>query len=168
MGFKQVLPGEFTNVFNLIGKDWMLITAGDGQKFNSMTASWGGLGVMWNKNIALAMVRHSRYTFEFIERSPLFTLSFYGAEYRPALNMFGSKSGRDTNKVKESGFTPVVRSDGAVYYSEASLVVVCRKLYSQDVSPENFIDNTIDGAVYSDKDYHRLYFSEIVDCMVSE
>lgn len=165
MSLKQISPGKFSNVFDEIGKKWMLITAGDGNGFNSMTASWGGLGVMWNKDISIAMVRRSRYTFEFIERLPLFTLSFYEGKHRPALNMFGSRSGRDTDKLRESGFTPIIRDDGAVYYEESALVLVCRKLYSQDILPENFIDKTIDGNFYSDKDYHRLYFSEIVDCL---
>ena len=106
--FIEIDPQELTdNVFKLIGRDWMLITAGDERRCNTMTASWGGLGVQWNANVAVSFVRPSRYTYEFLEKGKYYTLSFFDSGYRRALQLCGSKSGRDTDKIKEAELTPV-------------------------------------------------------------
>ena len=128
--FKKITTEELTaNPFKLIGKDWMLITAGDKEKFNTMTASWGGVGIMWGKPVATAYIRPQRYTFEFIENGDYYTQSFFDEEYRDALKFCGSKSGRDYDKVKETGLTPVVDDEtGAVYFKEAKLVFICKKM----------------------------------------
>ena len=94
------------NVFKLLDVQWMLITAGNEDKYNTMTASWGGLGVLWNKSIATIYIRPQRYTFEFVENNSIFNLSFFDKKYKPALNFCGSKSGRDYDKAKETGLTP--------------------------------------------------------------
>ena len=125
--FEQIDPKSLDqNVFSLIGDQWMLLTAGTGEKCNTMTASWGGLGVLWGKPVATVYIRPQRYTLEFVEREEKFTLAFFGEEYRKALALCGSKSGRDIDKVKESGFT-VETADGAPYFAQADLVLVCRK-----------------------------------------
>lgn len=147
------------NPFKLIGSDWMLITAGDENLFNTMTASWGGVGVLWNKPVSYIFVRPSRYTYEFLEKNKTFSLSFFDEKYRKALSICGSKSGRDTDKVKEAGLTPVVSESGIVHFSEAKLVIECTKLYYQDIDPSNFLDPAIEG-FYND-DYHRMYIGEI-------
>ncbi|MBQ0111401.1 MAG: flavin reductase family protein, partial [Oscillospiraceae bacterium] len=105
--FKQIAPNEINdNIFDLIGKEWMLITAGDKNGFNTMTASWGFAGVLWNKPYAACFIRPQRYTREFIDAGEYYTLSFYG-ENNPIHKICGSKSGRDTDKVKECSLTPV-------------------------------------------------------------
>ncbi len=154
------------NPFRLIGSDWMLITAGTPEKFNTMTASWGGLGVLWERSVAFCFVRPTRYTREFMERSGTFTLSFFGEEHRKALQYCGTHSGRDTDKVKEAGLTPV-KEGGFIFFDEARLVLACRKIYFQDIGPERFLDPRID-AMYPQKDYHRMYVGEIAKCLVKE
>ena len=94
------------NPFKKISKQWMLITAGDEKKSNTMTASWGGLGIMWGKNVATAYIRPNRYTKEFVDANDTFTISFFDESYRKALNICGSVSGRDKDKIKEAGLTP--------------------------------------------------------------
>lgn len=163
--FKEIQPGEITdNTFKLVGSDWMLVTAGSKESYNTMTASWGGFGVLWNKKICFCVVRPVRYTYNFMEKSDTFTLSFFGEEYRKVLNFCGSKSGRDIDKAAATGITPVEGSSGSVYFSEARLVIECRKIYFQDIDPANFIDPAIDRN-YPMKDYHRMYVGEIVGCL---
>lgn len=158
--FRQIKPeGIEQNVFDLIGNKWMLVTAGSKKSFNTMTASWGGLGVLWNRDVATCYIRPQRYTREFIEREPVFTLSFFSREYRDALNLCGSKSGRDVDKAKAAGLTPVFDA-GSVYFKEATLVFVCKKLYFHDFDPKNFLDPLVERN-YADKDYHRMYIGSI-------
>lgn len=150
------------NVFSMIGDQWMLITAGTPERCNTMTASWGGLGVLWGANVATCYIRPQRYTYEFVEGSKYFTLSFFGEEYRKALALCGSKSGRDVDKVKECRFTVAAGTGNAPYFEEAELVLVCRKLYRQDLDPAHFLDGEIEKH-YKDHDYHRMYIGEIVE-----
>ena len=107
------------NVFSLIGEQWMLITAGTAEHCNTMTASWGGLGVLWGSDVATCYIRPQRYTYEFVEGSDYFTLSFFGPEYRKALALCGAQSGREVDKVKECGFTVRTGEGGAPYFAEA-------------------------------------------------
>lgn len=159
--FEQIDPKSLDqNVFSLIGDQWMLLTAGTGEKCNTMTASWGGLGVLWGKPVATVYIRPQRYTLEFVEREEKFTLAFFGEGYRKALALCGSKSGRDIDKVKECGFI-VETADGAPYFAQADLVLVCRKAYWQDMDPTHFLDGEIDGKWYPEKDYHRIFIGEI-------
>lgn len=159
--FERIDPKNLDqNVFSLIGDQWMLLTAGTGEKCNTMTASWGGLGVLWGKPVATVYIRPQRYTLEFVEREEKFTLAFFGEAYRKALALCGSKSGRDIDKVKECGFT-VETADGAPYFAEADLVLVCKKAYWQDMDPTHFLDGEIDGKWYPEKDYHRIFIGEI-------
>ena len=152
------------NVFSLIGDQWMLITAGKQDQCNTMTASWGGLGVLWGKPVATVYIRPQRYTLEFVEREDTFTLCFFGEQYRKALALCGSKSGRDVDKVKECGFT-VATAEGAPYFEEADLVLVCKKAYWQDMDPTHFLDGEIDSKWYPGKDYHRIFIGEIVEVL---
>lgn len=161
---KQMDPEDIKdNVFKLIGKDWMLITAGTPDGFNTMTASWGGLGVLWEKRVCFSVVRPTRYTYKFLEKNATYTLSFFPDEFREALTICGTKSGRDVDKVRESGLTPAFE-DNAIFFKEARLVFECRKLYFQDITPANFVDSGLEG-YYPEKDYHRLYVGEIVRCL---
>lgn len=163
--FVEIKPDQITdNTFKLIGLDWMLITAGTLDSYNTMTASWGGFGVLWNKNICFCVVRPNRYTYGFMEKADTFTLSFFDNNYRNALIFCGSHSGRDVDKAAETGLTPVETGNGSVYFNEARLVIECRKLYFQDINPANFIDPDIDKN-YPQKDYHRMYVGEVVRCL---
>jgi flavin reductase (DIM6/NTAB) family NADH-FMN oxidoreductase RutF len=161
--FKAIDPEDIAdNVFKLVGKEWMLITAGTGESFNTMTGAWGGLGILWEKKICFCVIRPGRYTYEFIEKSDLYTVSFFEEQYRGILTYCGTKSGRDVDKVAETGLTPVFEKD-SIFFAEARLVLVCRKIYYQDIRPEQFLDSGIDG-FYPLKDYHRMYVGEIISC----
>jgi flavin reductase (DIM6/NTAB) family NADH-FMN oxidoreductase RutF len=146
----------------MIGQDWMLITAGNSTAFNTMTASWGGLGELWNKQVAFIFVRPQRYTFEFLEREDYFTLSFYDESYRDALTICGTKSGRDTDKVKEAGLTPLPTPYG-IAFGEARLIIECRKIYGDFFHHEAFVDTTIADNIYPQADFHKMYVGEIVN-----
>jgi flavin reductase (DIM6/NTAB) family NADH-FMN oxidoreductase RutF len=163
-GFQTLDPESVQdNVFKLIGKDWMLITAGIRESFNTMTASWGGMGVLWDKKVCFAFVRPTRYTFEFLEKSEFYTFSFLEEQYRDILMYCGTKSGRDVNKVIETNLTPIF-GNGTVFFAEARLVMECKKIYVQDITPGNFLDQTM-NEYYPKKDYHRIYVGEIIRCL---
>jgi len=163
--FEIYEPEELNdNPFKLIGKDWMLITAGSPDKFNTMTASWGGLGVLWNKKVCFIFVRPSRYTYGFLEESDTFTLSFFEEKYREALSFCGSKSGRDVDKVTATGLTPIASESGSIYFEEARLVMECKKIYYQDIVLANFLDSENIEKCYNGQDYHRVYVGEILGC----
>ena len=160
-GFREIAPTEIEgNPIQMIGREWMLVTAGTPEGFNTMTASWGALGELWFKPVCFCFLRPQRYTLEFMERGDAFTLSFFEERFRPQLNFCGSRSGREVDKVAECGFTPVAAANGSVWFEEARLVIECRKLYSQDLDPARFLDPSI-GENYPKKDYHRMYVGEI-------
>ena len=153
------------NAIKLIGSEWTLITAGTRDSFNMMTASWGGLGALWNKPVAYIFVRPQRYTFEFVEKNDFFTLTFFDEAGHDALDLCGSKSGRDFDKMHVPGLTPMEFASGAIYYAESRLAIECRKLYWQDLTPDNFLDPEI-AEMYPGNDYHRMYVGEIQTCLV--
>lgn len=163
--FKKVDPRELNfNVFSAIGDQWMLVTAGTVERCNTMTASWGGLGVLWGKPMAIAYIRPQRYTKEFVDGNEYFTLSFYGEEYREQLALCGRASGRDTDKVKQCGFTVAAGEGGAPYFEEAETVLVCRKRMvlpmPEDAVPADERERWYKG------DYHHMYWGEIVEALV--
>jgi flavin reductase (DIM6/NTAB) family NADH-FMN oxidoreductase RutF len=150
--------------YGLWEKSWLLLTCGDfaAGKFNCMTVSWGSLGQMWGRPFAMVVVRPQRYTREFIETYPTFTLSAFPRSFRPALNLLGTLSGRDGDKIAQAGLTPVAScAVAAPGYTQAELILECRKIYWQDYDPSHFINPEIDRN-YPSKDYHRMYFGEIL------
>ena len=151
------------NVFSLIGDRWMLITAGTAERCNTMTASWGGLGVLWGAPAATIYLRPQRYTKEFVDREEYFTLAFFGEEQRKALTLCGSKSGREVDKVKECGFTVAQAECGAPYFEEAELVLVCRKLFVQDMDPACVRDERIFASYGEKGGWHRIYTGQVVE-----
>ena len=158
--FKLIKPEEISdNPFTLLNEDWMLITAGTKEKFNTMTASWGGVGVLWNKKVAFIFVRPPRYTFEFIENSSYFSLSFFAQTHKKALQYCGSHSGRGADKIKATGLSPIYSGD-YIAFDEAKLILECKKIYFNDLLPAHFIDPKIDSH-YPKHDYHRMYIGEI-------
>ncbi|HOJ09375.1 MAG TPA: flavin reductase [Clostridiales bacterium] len=164
--FKEIKPVDIPdNVFQLIGDDWMLITAGKIEDYNTMTASWGGLGVLWGDPVSFCFIRPQRYTYNFIEKYENYTLSFFDKNYKKALQYCGAHSGRDVDKASAAGLTPIKDEEGIVYFNEARLVIVCKKIYYQDLVPENFIDPDIDKN-YVKKDYHRMYTGRITRCLI--
>lgn len=159
--FREIAACELENAVKLIGKDWMLLTVEDeaNQRANAMTASWGMLGVLWNKNVCTCFVRPQRHTYTLLEKEERFSIAFLGEEYRVALGLCGKKSGRDCHKLAEAGLSETI-IDGVPVLSEARLVLICRKLYADDLKEEAFLDSSL-LAHYPQKDYHRMYVCEI-------
>lgn len=165
--FRKISPEEVVvRPFKLILSDWMLITAGPPDAYNTMTGGWGGLGALWGKHICFCVIRPQRYTFEFMERAENFTLSFFEEQYRPALELCGSRSGRDIDKAAAAGLTPIPGElPATTCFAQARMVFECRKIYFQDVDPRNFLDPSIQEH-YPQRDYHRMYVGELVNCLV--
>ncbi len=168
MNFEEIQINDLKdmNPFELIGKDWMLITSGTENKFNTMTASWGGMGIMWNKNVTFCFVRPQRYTFEFLEKNQYYTLSFFEEKFKKSLMFCGRNSGREIDKIKECGLTPEFEMN-IPYFKEAKIVLFCKKLYSQFIDPDCFLEDFIVGN-YPQEDYHKMYVGEIIKCMVKK
>ena len=155
------------NPMTLIGNDWMLITAGTKENgYNTMTASWGHLGHLWNKHTSVCYVRPQRYTKEFVDREELYTLCFFPG-YKKELSYLGTKSGRDEDKVANAGLTPVF-GEGYTYFEEAKLVLVCRKLYRAPLVEEGFLDKTVLEKNYPQRDLHDMYVGEIVKALIAD
>ena len=158
--FKEVSRKELTEDWiGNIAEEWMLISAGNEQGYNMMTASWGFVGEVWGSDAVTVLVRPQRYTMKFLEENDTFTLSFYG-DNRAVHSVCGSKSGRDTDKAAEAGLTPVFAED-TVYFEEARLVLKCRKVYLDKLCPENCLDEEILEKWYPEKDYHNLIIGKI-------
>ena len=167
-GFQEIdIKSLQFNPFTMINDEWMLLSAGDERKCNTMTVSWGSLGILWNKPVATVYVRPTRYTLEFLDREDTFSLSVLSEGNRAALNYCGSHSGRDGNKIAAAGLTPVV-DNGTPYFAEAKLVLVCKKLYKQDFSPACFLDQSLDAVNYPKKDYHKMFIGSIEKVLVKE
>ena len=165
---QKIDPKTLTmNPFTLIGDQWLLITAGTPEHCNTMTASWGGVGVMWAEPSATCYIRPQRYTKEFIDKEELFSVSFLKDGHRDALKLCGSVSGRDHDKIKEAGLTPVF-IDGVPAFEEADTILICRKMYRTSMNPADFIDKDADSKFYPEKDYHDMYIAEIVKAVVAE
>lgn len=154
------------NVFEAIGKQWTLIAASADGKTNAMTASWGGMGVMWNKNVVFLFIRPQRYTKTFVDKSSTLSLSFFSEDYRDMLTYMGKVSGRDEDKIAKAGLT-LSDGYGAPVFKEAELTFVCKKLYSSVLSADGFYDKKIIPQCYSDKDYHEVYVAEIEKILVN-
>ena len=157
--FKEISATEIKdNLIEAISNEYMLITAGDRQGYNMMTASWGFMGEMWGNHCAMAVIRPQRYTMEFINNSDYFTLSFYG-DNKDIYRICGSKSGRDCDKTSLTGLTPVF--DGqSVYFDEARIVFICRKQYVQAMTEGSFTDSE-PLRWYKDKDFHYQVYGKI-------
>jgi flavin reductase (DIM6/NTAB) family NADH-FMN oxidoreductase RutF len=150
--------------YSLLARQWLVLTCGDLKtgRYNSMTVGWGSFGVMWNKPFVQVVVRPTRYTYEFMNRYPTFTLCALGKKYREALQILGTRSGRDGNKIAETGLTPIPSTKvAAPGFNEAQLILELKKMYWEDFRPENFLDPAIEE-LYPQKDYHRLFYGEIL------
>lgn len=160
MAFKKINIDDLNmNTFQAIGKDWMLITAGDQQKINTMTASWGGIGVLWGENVVHAYIRPQRYTKKFVDQQKYFSLSFFDG-HKNELSLLGTVSGRDQDKIHDVDFHPTF-IDGVPTFEEAKLVFIVEKIYEDKIKPENFIDDSLNQKWYPEKDYHQIYIAKI-------
>lgn len=153
------------NASKIIGEDYMLVTAGTREKNNCLTASWGGLGFMWNKPVACIVIRPQRYTKEFIDGESYFTLSFFDNSYKKMFAFCGSKSGRDVNKAEACNLTTFETAHGSIAYTEARLVLECRKLYAAPFIKDGFVDKGL-LSNYTAGDFHTQYIAEITDCLI--
>ena len=169
MAFKKIAVEDLMmNPFTKMGKEWMLITAGNETTgINTMTASWGGVGVLWNKNVATAYIRPQRYTKKFVDENDYFTLSFYDLKDQKALAYLGRVSGKDEDKIAHVGFHSIINNNYG-YFDEATMVLVCKKLYHAPILASGFVEKDLDQKNYPNKDYHEMYIGEIVEVFVKE
>ena len=163
MSFQEINVKELQkNPFVMIGDEWMLITAQKGDQVNTMTASWGGVGIMWGKTVATAYIRPQRHTKTFVDSGEYFTLSFFGGEQKKAMGYLGSVSGKEEPDKIDKTDLHVTEIDGQPTFEEAKLVLVCKKLYAQEMKEECFIGTEEIEKWYPNKDYHTMYMAEIV------
>lgn len=147
---------------DLIGNGWMLVSAGTREKFNTMTANWGGLGVMWGKPVAFVVLRPQRYTKEFVDAGTHFSLSFLPAKFKAQMARLGKFSGREIDKMRDSGLTPIFdEATGTPFFEEAHTALICRKLYAQAMAEKFFIDRAPAEKWYPQHDFHTFYVAEI-------
>lgn len=166
--FKEIKPEELNkNPFKLIGKNWMLITAKDDNKINTMTASWGGFGVMFDKNVVYIVMRPQRYTKKFVDNSDTFSLTFFDETFRKKLIYIGSVSGRNEDKISKANLT-IQYLNNTPYFQEGNSAIICKKVYSQDFKSDGFISNELDKNLYPEKDYPTLYIAEIEKIIIKE
>lgn len=156
-----------SDTFTMIGKEWMLVTAQHDGVVNTMTASWGGLGILWNRKVAFVFIRPQRYTKTLIDSSDTLSLSFYDESMRKTLSYLGSVSGSHENKIDNAGLH-ISHKQGIPYFEEANTVLLCRKLYAQDMTEESFTDTSLIAKNYSLKDFHTMYVVEIEEVLVKE
>lgn len=162
---KAIEPGLIKdNFIEIIGKEWMLIAAGNKEKFNMMTASWGGVGVLWNKPVVFVVIRPERYTREFVEQEGHFTISFLGETHKKAHAVCGSKSGRDIDKVAATGLTPFFTEKGNPGFQESRLTLECKTLYTAKMEKDHFQDPSIHDLWYNEQkgNLHNVYVAEII------
>lgn len=168
MSFKEYKVEELElNPFKFWGKDWVLITAGNEEKVNTLTAGWGGLGVFWQKNVANIYIRSTRYTKEFIDNNDRFSITSFGSGSREELGYLGRVSGRDEDKIQKVGYTTEFE-DGVPYIKEGNVVLICKKLVKTELLSQNFEDISYDTRIYPEKDYHTLYIAEIEKILVKD
>jgi len=166
--FITVAPKTITdNFIKTIGHDSFLLTAGNISKFNTMTVGWAGMGYLWQKPVAFVFVRPQRFTYKFMEESEFFTISFFDEKYKKALAYCGTHSGKDVDKCSETGLIPFEVNSHSIAFEQSRLIFECKKMYYDDVKPQNFIDKNIDK-LYPQCDYHRMYIGEIVQCFVEK
>lgn len=159
MSFKKIKAEDFSEIFDKVGKDWMLIGAGGKGEENAMTASWGCFGILWNKPVCVCFIRPQRHTHGLVEKCDRLSLTFFDESYRETLKYFGARSGADTNKIADRSLT-VLREGDVPYFAEAHTVLICKKLYVGKLEESGFLDKSLLDH-YSLKDYHSVYVCEI-------
>ncbi len=166
MAFKEVNIRDIDkSAVKMISDEWALVTASADGVTNSMTVSWGGIGEIWGKDVVYIFIRPQRYTYELLEKTDVFSMSFFGGEYKKELTYFGRNSGRDVNKYEATGFSTVT-FDSVECVEQAKVNLVLKKLAFQDIDPKGFIDEAIENNYNGD--YHRVYIAEIVKTYIVE
>lgn len=150
-----------TKPFEIFHNDWALVTAGPINKHNSMTVSWGGMGTLWSKSVVTIYIKPCRFTYQFLKENDYFVVSFFDEEYKKALGIMGSKSGRDINKDELANLTPVEHGS-LTLYKEAKISIICKKIYFDDLAIENIPQKEID-TYYTKEKPHRMYIGEVVE-----
>jgi flavin reductase (DIM6/NTAB) family NADH-FMN oxidoreductase RutF len=169
MGFKRIAPEQLqVEPVRLFGKDWMLLTAGGKEKHNTMTVAWGGLGMLWGLPVATVYVRPERLTYSFLNENESFTLCAFDENWREKLVLCGTKSGREVDKDALCGLTPVESESGAVYYAEARLAVVCKKIYTQDFDLSRIADERVRKIYSHGEQLHSVFVGEILEVLAKE
>ncbi|MCD8004198.1 MAG: flavin reductase [Oscillospiraceae bacterium] len=164
--FTPIQPMEISgNAIARIGRQWMLVTAGNRSECNTMTASWGGVGFLWNRPVATIYVRPQRYTREFLDREGWFSLSFLPERYRAQLTLCGRESGRDMDKIKACDFSVEYGRNDTPYIAQAELALTCKTLYMEPLKPGSFLDSSLPGQFYPQEDWSRIYIGEIVEAL---
>ena len=165
-GYKRIAPDKIPgNIIKMLSEDWMLITAGNDQQFNPMTASWGGLGNLYNKPVTFCFINPARYTYDIMDKGDTYTLTFYTETYREALNYCGHNSGKDKDKVKEAGLTPITTPSGSKAFSEAWMIIECRKMVSQTINIDGISDPEL-RKQWAGKAMHKMFIGEILNVWV--
>ena len=157
--------------FSSIGKEWMLVSSGISEKYplyNTMTASWGGFGYLWEKPVAHIYIRPQRHTFKFSEENEFMSLSFFGGGQKKALGYCGKISGKDEDKAKNIGLNAVLLEPNLIGFEEANLILKCKKLYTSYLEEKNFLSDEIPNFWYQNKDFHRVYICEIMGFYTKE
>lgn len=162
--FNKIAIQDFNSIFHLIGDEWMLITAGNKESFNCMTASWGTMGILWHKPITTIFIRPTRHTLSFINKNDYYTLCFFKPEHKDILTFCGTKSGKNTDKIKSTGLDVQSTELGNIYYNQAWLVVECKKIYADEIYPDKLIYNDMVDTIYPSRDFHKMFIGEIVNC----
>lgn len=166
--FIEINPKEITeNAMKLIGSDWMLVCAGDKEKANAMTASWGGVGIMWGYDVAYIFIRPQRYTKEFIDKNQKLSLSFFDDSFKDSLKYFGTVSGKDEDKIAKTNMNIAFENE-APYFTDAKLVLICEKLFMQDIDESSFLDKTLIEKWYANKDFHTMYIAKIDKVLIKK
>lgn len=155
------------NVVDLLKNQWGLVTAGDENGLNTMTVSWGAVGELWAMDMATIYIRPQRHTVNYLESKDYFTITFFDSEYKKALAFCGANSGRDCDKIKETGLTPVFDCD-APYFAQAKLVLVCKKVAKGSFDANQMIDKSIIDAQYPNNDFHYIYYGAIEKVLILE
>lgn len=148
------------SAFETFDKQWALVTAGTEDSFNTMTVSWGGVGTLWSKPAATVYIRPSRYTYEFLEKNALFTVSFFSEQFKKDLGILGTKSGRDCDKLSLTHLHPAF-VDGTVTFREAYATLICKKMYFADMDPDRIPDD-VKARYYDGDALHRMYIGEVL------
>ena len=164
--FKEISVKDIkANLVSAIADEWMLISAGNEESHNMMTASWGFVGEMWGADTAVAVIRPQRYTMQFVDNCEYYALSFYGSN-KDIHKICGKMSGRDVDKTELTGLTPIF-ADNTVYFDKARLVIICKKQYV-GVMDENCFTDKEPLKWYNEKDYHKMIFGKIEKVLVKE
>ncbi len=164
--FTKKNPFSFSNdLLKKINSNWFLIIAGNKEKYNMMTASWGTFGILWNKPVAQIFVRPSRYTHEFIIKNDFFSICFFDSSYNKILSELGSKSGRNFDKMNISGLKAKVYENKTIFFEEAKEVLILEKIYNSILDEKN-ISTDVKKDFYPQKDFHSFFIGQIIDYFI--